>query len=403
MRKQQLPKFLTISESIERLSQKLAAYPDRQAVIAARIACLKSRKEEFERMEITPKDRRLACYIADYGLIETSALLALAGGSLSRGKRRLHFLWQSGLCKRLKIDDATGLVYYPTRKGIALVADLLSGDLESIRKQADDKRIADYAKSKHDGDYGELKYVKHTLKKSRFRARLELACRNFAGVSYENWVEEQQLCKLKRPKLSISYSRDSDTFKAIALKNFDERAKIIPDFTARLLFDDPAQKPIMIFGEMERDTNSGPEIMRKAWNYHCWFAKAREELKQKGLCLRVIFETESQYWCERMIAAVQSMSVTHGLFLFTYSDYWNEKKPVRIGGENVSLPRYLREPTLIFSKCFASPKDFDPENPVFHSILGDDINALQKQQLPAYELDLIEELSEMKQTAMQNH
>src|SRR5712692_2250563 len=236
MRKQQLPKYQTIDEVLERLQEKLGkSPPGRQAELALRIDYLKSRREEFERKEVSALSKKLIYYICDYGLIETEPLLALCASGHSNGKRRLCALWQTGHVKRFKLEDNCGLVYYATRKGVSLLSQVPGLDVETMKRIADNKNTADYANAKSKGQYTRLHGVNHRVRISRFHTRIELGCMQLANISFSNFRFKPRI-KLSRPQLKIFYNQASDTFKT--QKGEAESITLVPDFGMRLLFDD---------------------------------------------------------------------------------------------------------------------------------------------------------------------
>lgn len=209
------------------------------------------RNPEHKPFRIQPKDLQLLKLLADYRFLTTYQILALQPRGIRNLRRRLQFMFHSGLVDRPPmqhhyLQPQGPIVYGLGKKG----ADLLAEKLEMQRGKIDWQ-----AKNRE----ARFPYIEHTLMISNFRATLFLALRHTKNTDLITW-------------------RQGPEIKAFVLLD-GQRVAVIPDGFFSIEQDG---RQSHFFLEVDRSTMSQRRLLRKMQAYWQWW-KDGGHLKSLGI------------------------------------------------------------------------------------------------------------------------
>jgi hypothetical protein len=317
-----IPKFKLLDQVIAEREQQLANADDaRRQQILDQLAALRSRKQDFERREITERSRQIISTIARYRFIPSSHITRLVAGDPRTTHEHLQILTQRGLIKRFQLKRNFEFAYYlDNPEALVLLASQPYVERQSL-PWADLKRNqeGDYANAALNGQHVKLAFLWHELMVSRFHFMLEMACKTSSEpvVELAAWRQGPELSHyISIPTLVHNPHRDRDEEDPENL----ERVNHEPDafFTLRVHddFDEPAAHHFMY--EADRATMPIPDMKQKFRAHHHYIVTQKKHREHYNIqrIRAVLVETLHTPRAEELLAAVEELRVvTKPLFL----------------------------------------------------------------------------------------
>jgi Replication-relaxation len=325
------------------------------------------RPQEVDRGQISDRDLDILAIVLRYRFCSAAQVVHLVGGNEDVTHRRLRRLWEWQFVNRWAfpglrshsefyyyLDNRASLNLLAERRGLEIHAEML----EEIRNN----REKDYANAAVRGQHMQLGFLQHSLMISRMPCVLELACgQSDSRVELESWCQGGTLQghKVEVPKVRSTRSGTEYFWEE---SSETERLPVEPDalFTLRV-FDRPHdQQLVHFFYEADRGTMTTTDMLRKFRAYYHFIKKQQRHRECFGVhpIRAVLVETTHEARGRRLMDLVNHPLVAgpnrrSGLFWFSISPLLAE--PFEMTPAERPLPRYLRQPEIIFDSIWALP------------------------------------------------
>lgn len=324
--------------------------------------------DRLQSRQITPKSLEVLAAIERYRFLPSSLAVRLVEGGQRNNYRHLQTLFHKGLANRFPLPTAYGtpgeFVYYlDTISSLTTLIQHGETDLsESDRKRREQiirlNREKNYSALHKDPDQqGKLLYIQHEIMISRFHALLELGSRKTNGtVQLEQWKQGPELWnRVEVPE--IKQNRETGRWEDL------DKIEYLPHrpdafFTLYFPTKPEGQQRSHFLYEADRGTENTTRFkmkLRAHWHFTVKQRRHRTGSAYGVHAIRaVLIESTDMHWAHQLRESAKHPIVSNRpspLFWFTTSDLFT--KPVDQG--NRTVPRYLLEPELIFSRIWATP------------------------------------------------
>jgi hypothetical protein len=265
-------------------------------------------------MILTPRDLEILRAVEHHRLLRSTHLQALAGGSPQTTLRRLHLLFHHGYLDRpaAQLDwyvrGSEPLAYALGNRGaeaLAAVGELKSGALRSETKNRDFSRL----------------FLRHTLAIAEVMVALEVACRDWEGMTLIQPEEVLSAAPPETRRLRLPFRWQVE----IRQDGKPYLLGVEPDRAFGLRFPQAPEDRQAAYFFLEADRGTMP-VTRKGLLQTSFRRKllAYQETWRQGLHkahlgipnFRVLTVTTSEERVRHLIAACQSLGSGGGLFLF---------------------------------------------------------------------------------------
>lgn len=351
-----------------------------QTETQTRLPKFKRRPEQIRLGRATDRKLDIIETIARYRLIPTSLILHLVGGNHRVTQRYLQQLFHHQLVNRFApqallrqrrnpgemcyfLDNASALRAFFDQTS-APPENFLWDVVEANRKNPYTRL---FEQSGLERSLGRLLFLDHDLMINRFRAHLELACRETDGeVILADWRQGPSIeHALEVPKI---VKRGNSGYEEIAER---KRLPLRPDALFSLNFPNApeGQQWAHFFYEADRkrETNKKRFYAKLRVYFYCVTAGNKEARKQRLMKLfgiprvrAVLIETLDDPWAEQLRKRAAHPSVSGSrptpLFWVAGNKRYTEKVPVAEGSPDLK-PQFLLQPKTIFHRFWKTPVD----------------------------------------------
>ena len=233
---------------------------------------------------------------------------------------------------------------------------------EQMRDEINNNREKNYGGAAYRGQHMQLGFLQHSLTISRLHFCVEMACRKSGGrVAIQAWRQGSQLAGRKVEVPQVKSSREGNQYFWEESGN-SERLPVEPDAMFTLRFADRPQESQVahFFYEADRGTMNTTDMLKKLRAYYHFIKKQQRHKEAFNIhpVRAVLLETKDEARGKRLMQLVHhplvcGPSKRAGLFWFTIStllaDTVSDAQTIR------ALPRYLKQPEIIFDPIWALP------------------------------------------------
>jgi hypothetical protein len=341
-------------------------------------------KSKTHALEITPRSLEIIELIGRYKFLPTSLIKGLTPGDRSNIARHLQALFHKGYVNKFcfpRIGNPGESIYYlDSRRALDLLVssgrDKDSLDWDGVARNAQKPYHRISFGEDIDDLQGTLMFLHHEVMLSRFRATLELACRESHQVELAEWQQGSVLWnKVDVPKLQYKGLDENSEPIWYELQS-TERIPHRPDAFFTLRFPKEDRDDLHFLYEADRKHTSAPKHNRKLRGHFAFIVKQKKHLgayKQWGVkrIRAVLIETLDTGSADRLRNASMDASVSgrakgsggrlmpepSALFWFTSSTFLTKsvemKRTVKGEEKSYTAPTYLAKPKIIFSNIWA--------------------------------------------------
>jgi hypothetical protein len=319
---------------------------------------------------ITERDLDIIGAILRYRFSPTSQLIRLVGGNEDVTRRRMRWLWESGLINRWAFPGirmhSEFHYYLDSREALDLlaahkrIAEPHPAMLDEIRHN----REKDYADAAIRGQHMQLGFLQHSLVISRMHFMLEMACRQSgATVTLNAWSQGGPLTgnKVHVPKIKSSRQGNEYFWQE---SDETERLPVEPDALFTLEFTASEEKPRQahFFYEADRGTMNTTDMLKKFRAYYHFIKKQQRHKEAFGVhpIRAVLIETTNEHRARSLMQLVHhpllcGRDKRAGLFWFTISSLFTDPAPRGRTDVQQPVPQYLHTPATLFTSIWALP------------------------------------------------